>query len=154
TSGNSVRLTDYVLGQPTGHLQDVGRPDDADYVFVDVQFGYWMYQNNYGTGFIKGFAPLVELHYNRAMDNGDSVIANVNGTTIVAQSTQRTDLFNGLVGAQVLLKHNASVSLAYTTPIGNNDTQFDGEFRATLNWYFGGLHNGGTPNLRGLGIRQ
>lgn len=154
TSGNSVRLTDYVLGQPTGRLQDVGRPNDADYVFVDVQFGYWMYQNNYGSGFVKGIAPLVELHYNRAMDDADDVIADVNGTSIIAQSTQKTDLFNGLVGAAVLLKHNASLSLAYTTPIGNNDSQFDGEFRASFNWYFGGPHDGGTTNFRGLALTR
>ncbi len=149
TSGNSARLSSFVLGQPTGQLQDVGRPDDADFVFVDLQFGYWMYQNNCGNGFLKGFAPLVELHYNHALDDADDVIGNVTGANIVANSTQETDLFNGLVGATALLSHNASLTLAYSTPIGNNDAQFDGEFRVSFNWFFGGGNNFG-----GLGLTQ
>lgn len=154
TGGNSARLSTYVLGQPTGQLRDVGNPDDADYVFVDLQFGYWMYQNHCGNGFLKGFAPLVELHYNRAIDDADDVIANVNGADITAISTQKTDLFNGLVGATALLSHNASLSLAYVTPLGNNDAQFDGEFRASFNWFFGGSHDGGVSSFRGLGLTR
>ena len=154
TGGNSARLSSYVLGQPTGQLQDVGNPDDADYLFVDVQFGYWMYQNRCGNGLLRGFAPIVELHYNRAIDDADDVIATVNGTSITAVSTQQTDLFNGLVGATALITDNASLTMAYSMPIGNNDAQFDDELRVSFNWFFGGPRNGSGTNFRGLALTR
>jgi hypothetical protein len=42
------------------------------------------------------------------------------------------------VGAHVLLSENNTLSLGYVTPIGNRAAQpFDGEFRLTLNHFFG-----------------
>lgn len=142
TRGNSVMLSEFVDGEPTGRLLDVGRPDDADYVFFDLSMGYWMYQNQCGRGLLRGFAPMVELHYNHTMDRADSLIAYNGSSLIVSDVTQDTNLFNGVVGATALLTNHATVTVAYATPLNNNDKQFEGELRIMVNFLFGGPNPG------------
>jgi hypothetical protein len=152
--GNSVRSTTFAGMVPTGTLVPVGRPNDSNYIFVDVGLGYWIYRapcygacgcgycdQNLGWGLIRGIAPTVELHYNGSFNEADTLLANGGGGTIVLGDGERTqiDLLNLVLGVTFECYHNANLTVGYATPLaGDDDEQFDSEFRVMFNWYFGG----------------
>jgi hypothetical protein len=138
TGGNQVRLSEFSQGLPTGGLRPAGRPNDAAYMFVDFGFGYWCHLNPAPSAWLSGFAPTVELHYNRTIDEADDVRANLPGVSIQTNAVEDIDLFNGVIGGTALIRQNATLTFGYALPLGNNDDQFDGEVRILFNWLFGG----------------
>lgn len=153
-NGNPVRFTTFNNGNPTGILAPAGRPNDADYVFLTFNIGYWIYRApvpnacccdncsaGYGHGWIQGIAPTFELHYNATVNAADNVTAQRGTSTIRLGDGSRSeiDLWNVVLGTTFQCHHNATLTLGYATPIGDrDDQQFDSEFRAIFNWYFGG----------------
>ncbi|MCA9024725.1 MAG: hypothetical protein KDA86_05895 [Planctomycetaceae bacterium] len=119
---------------------DAGRLQDATYMFLDLNMGYWIYQNPCGN--VRGIAPTFELHYNQGLSSsdfvGDSAAEGIGGGDQVS-------LLNGVVGVNMFLHDNINVQAGYGFPI-SGDQQFDGEARVTLNWLFGP----GGPNHCGL----
>lgn len=150
-TGNPMRFTEFDDGVPTGNLIPVGRPNDADYVFFDINIGYWAYQAPAccdpcgapvgGCGFIRGVAPMLELHYNGTFNEADTVITQQGTSTIRIGDGARSDidLWNVVLGATIECRHNANLTVGYAAPInGDEDEQFDGEVRVVFNWFFGG----------------
>lgn len=153
-NGNPVRFTSFNTGDPTGTLFPVGRPNDSNYLFIDVGLGYWIYRApgygacgcghcdaDLGWGLIRGIAPTIELHYNGSLNEADTVLANRGGGVVVLGDGERTqlDLLNLVLGVTFECRHNANLTLGYAAPIyGDEDEQFDSEFRVMFNWFFGG----------------
>ncbi len=153
-NGNPFRFSDFNAGVPDGNLRTVGRPNDADLVFFDVGIGYWIYQAPlYATGgcgsggcgnrpgWIRGVAPTLELHYNGTINEADTVLVQQGPTAFTVGNGEQSniDLWNLVLGVNLDLSHNATLTLAYATPIrGEGEEQFDTEFRVMFNWFFGG----------------
>ena len=130
TNGNPVSVTDF-----NGGLTPIGRANDVTYLFQSISAGYWTYRDPNSDSIVTGIAPMAELHYNRSLSNTDVVSGN--GFQI-GNFQDNFSLLNATVGVNMLLKDSASLTLGYSTPLGGGaDRQFDGEFRAMLNWYFG-----------------
>jgi hypothetical protein len=153
-NGNNVRFTTFNGGIPTGALIPVGRPNDSNYIFVDIGLGYWIYRapsygacgcgycdRHYGWGLIRGIAPTIELHYNGSFNEADTLLVNGGGGTVVLGDGERTqiDLLNLVLGVTFECHHNANLTVGYATPLaGDDDEQFDSELRVMFNWFFGG----------------
>ena len=130
TNGNPVSVTDF-----NGGLTPIGRANDVTYLYQSISAGYWTYRDPNSDGIVTGIAPMAELHYIRSLSNTDVVAGN--GFQI-GNFQDNFSLLNATLGVNVLLKDSASLTLGYSTPLGGGaDQQFDGEFRAMLNWYFG-----------------
>ncbi|MEM9660566.1 MAG: hypothetical protein AAF961_19545, partial [Planctomycetota bacterium] len=132
TQGNGVSVSPFENGAYTGNLQFADRLRDKDLVYVDFSIGYWLYQGRRSSRFISGLAPIFEVHYNGAVNRGDALVTDA----IRAPASASFDLVNAVAGAVVQFGGNVNMNLAYVTPIGG-DEQFDGEFRMSLNWFFG-----------------
>jgi hypothetical protein len=120
-----------------GNLNSVGRVYNSDLVFMDLSFGYWMVKNVSRRGTITGLAPVVEFHYNKAVDHPSSTVPNVGGA--VAYTNQNLDNLNITVGLNCALPARTMLTAAYIAPVTGQrlDKQMDGEFRFMLNRYFG-----------------
>lgn len=121
-----------------GNLNSVGRVYNSDLVFMDLSFGYWMVKNVSRRGTITGLAPVVEFHYNKAIDHPSSTVPNLGGGT-VAYTNQNLDNLNITVGLNCALPARTMLTAAYIAPVTGQrlDKQMDGEFRFMLNRYFG-----------------
>ncbi len=133
TNGNTVYVNNGL-----GGLRKGGVANDQTYLFADLGMGYWMYQNPANHG-ITGLAPIVELHYNRTLQDADTIRS---GPFTLNTAGDNVEIFDAVIGATAKIGDRAFLTAAYTTPIGNGkDQQFDGEARVTFNWYFGGSVN-------------
>jgi hypothetical protein len=144
-NGNTVRFSDFDTQNgvlvPTGNLLNIGRPNDADFVFFDIAFGYWIYQNHCSPCCVRGIAPTLELHYNGTVREADSAFANRGNVQLQFGNGEQNDLdlWNVVLGVNVALRHNAMLTCGYAAPLDDDDDeQFDGELRVILNWFFGG----------------
>ncbi|MBX3440131.1 MAG: hypothetical protein KF861_21755 [Planctomycetaceae bacterium] len=112
---------------------NAGRLQDQTYLFLDLTAGYWVYQNPCGN--IRGIAPIVEFHYNRSLNDADTIVTT--GSTLGGAENDLS-LLNMIVGLSVFTHNNLQLQAGYGFPVGGADDQFDGEFRLTINWLFGG----------------
>ena len=112
--------------------------------------GYWLYQN--GTSqttfaydgrkqvkrtvysadhWLTGFAPLMELHFNRSLQESDPVQSG----NIIIQSFEQFSLTNLVLGGFMTFGNGGSVTVAWSAPIiGRDDKQFAQELRIALDW--------------------
>lgn len=129
-NGNSVVVTD-----GNGIQNKIGTLQDFTLLYTDMSIGYWLYKAGRGERrTITGIAPITELHYNRALNNGD-VVSDSNNT--VSGVLTDFDNVNIQVGLIFDIRNNARLGLGYATPLGNKfDRVFDNEFRVTYNRYF------------------
>jgi hypothetical protein len=138
-NGNPVYVSSFNNGLPTGNLTKIGNVNDATYAFIDVGFGYWMYRNRHCDGFINGFAPTIELHYNAATRSADTIriddFAGL-GANVRAGSGGDLESTNVVFGMTAIVGTSGTLTLGYATNVGG-DKQHDGEFRAYFNWFFG-----------------
>ena len=135
-SGATVQASDYVSGAPSGAMSTLGVAQDRDYVFVDLNVGWWAYRgfDRGARGWVRGVAPMVEYHLTQSLDGGDA-IAGAAGTAAwsfaapgsVSQSV-------AVIGTNVVLAHGATASIGYATPLGGEQQPFDGALRLTLSW--------------------
>lgn len=138
-NGNPVQATSFNQGIPTGNLSTIGRASDATYTFVDLGIGYWMYRDRHYRGIINGFAPMIELHYNAATDGAETITRNdFSGMGANYQVGTPGDLetTNITFGLTAVVCESGTLTMGYSTPIAGDD-QYDGQFRAFFNWYFG-----------------
>jgi hypothetical protein len=136
-SGNPVSLSSYAQGRPTGDLSRIGRPNDADYVYIGANAGYWIYQGS-GMGPVSGLAPFAEVHYNQTLDVGDRVAGTVEGATFNSGRAPDLQLVNAVVGINASIKYGGLLTVAYATPVGGgNDQQYNSEIRVIFNILFG-----------------
>jgi hypothetical protein len=125
---------DVLVGTP-GALTSIGDARDNAYMFVDLSVGYWIYKAHSRSATIQGVAPILEIHHNTTLDNGDAIEA------IGLAAPGSTSVTNAVFGLTTQMSDNKNLTLGYATPIGG-DSQFDGELRVFFNW---------TPGAGGLG---
>ncbi|QDU40815.1 hypothetical protein Mal4_51770 [Maioricimonas rarisocia] len=140
TNGNTVRT----LNPMTGRLANTGTIQDSTYLFMDLAVGYWVHLNPESDSFVRGLAPVAELHWNRTLDSQDFVAGN--GYVVGNPQQGRIETWNAVVGVNALLHDDATVTVGYGVPIAGGDDQFNGELRIIFNWLFGGA--GSDPQRR------
>lgn len=111
-----------------------GVVQDEAYLYFDVAFGYWLWQENGRFRHLTGVAPVVELHWNRSLEGTDFIERD--GYRL-GEAREATQILNCVIGSYFQLGERADLTLGFTTPVGNgSDQQFDGELRVMFNRYF------------------
>ena len=130
-NGNPVFLNPNVN---QNNLNQIGRLQDLTLLYLDLNFGYWIYRSN-GSG-LTGIAPLIEGHMNRSLSKADCVI-DPTGRTRIQLPIQEFDNFNAVGGLVFEFNRRSRLALGYGVPIGNGaDRAFDSELRVTFNRYY------------------
>ncbi|MEW4528381.1 hypothetical protein [Maioricimonas sp. JC845] len=132
TNGNTVRTYDPM----SGGLRNAGTIQDSTYLFLDLAVGYWVYLEPDSDEFLRGLAPVAELHWNRTLESQDYVTDG--NFTVGSPQAGRIETWNAVVGVNALLHDDATVTVGYGVPIAGGDDQFNGELRIIFNWLFGG----------------
>lgn len=110
-----------------GTVGTIGVPD---YYNMDLGFGYWL-TRHLDRRFMRGVAPLLELHYARARQDSGSFNFSPNGTNTLgslsfgSQDT-RQDSWSFTTGMQVDISRHANARVAGVFPFNKApDRQFD-----------------------------
>ena len=127
TNGNTLRVNNGAGLEKAAVLQERNR------LFLDASAGYWLYRDFGSEAAVTGFAPIAELHYNRSISDADEFVGN--GLRVTG--TDELDLLNGTVGATLLLRDSATLTMGYAAPLAGDEV-FDGEFRVTFTQFLGG----------------
>ena len=83
-------------------------------------------------------ASIFEIHYNRSLNDLDSVdvpvqiSSDVNGFFTLGNPANNIDVLNLLAGGVLDFRGRSQVSVTYGVPV-TNDKQFDGELRVMFN---------------------
>ena len=132
-NGSPVLMPD---GPGTSTLAETGRIHSMLFQYIDISAARWLYKNPHAI--IHGIAAVAELHWNQGLQPGEYATAPYDPNFIFGNTATSVSSLDMTVGAHVLLSENNTLSLGYVTPIGNRAAQpFDGEFRLTLNHFFG-----------------
>ncbi len=145
-NGNPV-----AVGPGGAGLRNVGRLQDSVFLFLDWAVGYWLIRGEqapvlpvssfHEDGRITqryhslGFAPTLELHYARSLDDADVINT---GNLRIGNFSDDVETLTLILGAHLEIGENTNVGLGYATALtGGDDEPFDGAFRLTLNQFFG-----------------
>ncbi len=134
TGGNNLRINPLVFGIPStsSSLVNSGTLGGQVLMSADLQLGYWLFRSN--EGFMQGFAPFVEFHYNSQISSSQTIKL---GTTTVTNISQPDEL-NLATGFITQLWDNTNLSVGLAAPLlGNTSRTFDYQVGVRLNWYFG-----------------
>ena len=138
TIGNPVSLSSYDQGLPTGDLSRIGRAQDASYMFLGGNVGYWIYQGTTPSLPFTGLSPFAEVYYNQSLSRGDRIQGDVSGAQFDSGRPGSLQLVNGVVGMNATMHFGGMLTVAYATPLGGGkDQQYDGEIRVLYNVFFG-----------------
>jgi hypothetical protein len=123
-----------VIVNPTGSQPVlVAKLRDTTFLYADVSFGYWWYENPQAQRLLS-IVPMLELHYNRSLENARTIST---GRVQVGEPTEDIQVLNLLAASTFMFRNGSTMSIGYATPIGNSsDRQFDGELRVIWNRYF------------------
>lgn len=128
-SGNTVAINSTGSG-----LQNVGTLTDSNNIFVDGGIGYWLYQNNTGSG-LTGVIPTLEVHQTNSVQNGDFVTA---GPFQVGNFNGSTNMTSVVAGSTLEFGGRSQLSAGYAAPLGGGaDRQYDGAFQFNFNRFLG-----------------
>jgi len=134
TNGNRVSYNPNFLQD---RLVTLGRTQDSNFFYFDIQNGYWLMRKNPNdtTRGCTGISAVSELHWNRSLNAEDQLVFP-NGSQFSAPRSD-VQILNGLLGMNFVYNHKTSLSFGYTAPIGNgSDHEFKGEGRFIFNRYF------------------
>lgn len=148
TSGKPVLLNQNPF-VPGTSLQPIGRFNDATFLYADVSVGYWLMRDPpESVRTVTGFAPQLELHYNRSLTDSDLVRSG--DAVQVGTGAKNIEVLNLTVGGAFELWHQTLLSVGFCTPLtGGNDDEFNGELRVLLSHRFGGGRGlASTPSNR------
>ena len=135
---------DDVMSDPsgTGTLTKAGTFQDPTLLYLDLQVGAWLLRDTRPTQRkrLRGLASIFELHYNRNLNDLDSVDvpaffsagSGVTGTFVVGDPEADIDVLNALAGIVLDFRGGTNMAVTYGLPL-TNDKQFDSEVRVTLN---------------------
>lgn len=128
-NGNSVYFDPAIAGAltKTGHL------NDQNSLFIDVGAGFWLVRNEDGNSFVRGIAPIAELHYNQSMNKADVVGLGALG---VGDLSGNYSILNTTLGINFDLRTNTTMMLGVALPL-TADRQFNYELSLQLNQRFG-----------------
>jgi hypothetical protein len=121
TNGNPVSISG---GERIGRLQQ------ATLLSLDAQLGYWAVRS---SGWLRGVAPFLELHYTTTISDGDFVSA---GPGLFIADSSGFDAFNMSAGLMAQIG-NLHFLLGATVPLRNDDRFFDYLLGIRANWLFG-----------------
>ncbi len=130
-------------GNPTLIRGVSGRLQDQSLLFMDVSAGYWLYKNRCAR-FLKGVAPVVELHYSTTLQSSDSTPFAPTASAPLGYEIEeitnpvgRQDLLNITGGLHFQLLRSTVLTVSGVAPLRRGtDHDFDGEFSIQLNHYF------------------
>jgi hypothetical protein len=130
-NGNGV---DVIVGPQSFH----GRLRDPTLMYADVSIGYWLYRDALGGGgggWLRGVAPIVELHYTTTLQDAQGFEAFGSGITALQQ---RIDVLNLTAGLQFELGASSWLSVAAVAPLRTEpgDKLFDAEVVVQFNRRF------------------
>ena len=117
-------------------LEHVGYLNDTAFQYVDVGIGWWAYRScpRMCRWRLRSVALTAELHWNTSLQDGDHI---EDDDFLVGNTATNVEVWDATVGMHVRLC-DTTISLAYITPLGGGEDQpFDGEFRLTVNRWFG-----------------
>jgi hypothetical protein len=121
------------LGNPVTILGiSNGRVQNTNFLYLDAGFGYYAYENTNSSAWIRSVVPMIEFHYNVALEDGHFVTdpsGIVVGSTLGGQN-----IFNLTVGASTLIGRNASLNAGWVTAL--SDPKFNWELNCALNFRF------------------
>ena len=138
-SANQTFFTPIVDG--VSQARQDGLLNDQSLMQFDVALGYWVYRNPRAK-WIRGFAPIAELHYTTTTDNADLIpFNNAAGAyqSIVGNTLNRLDIINMTVGSAMQVGDRGTLSSGVVLPLnrGDHNFLFDWEFQLQLNYRFG-----------------
>jgi hypothetical protein len=114
-------------------LTQVGRVRYPTFLYLSFGTGWWLHRDDRAR--FSGFAPVMELHLNQALEEFQPIRSQ--GYQL-GQNPGLVSVINGLVGCNFEWGTRSTLSLAFVTPLGGGlDRFFDGELRALWNWRFG-----------------
>lgn len=130
---------DVVGGAPGRSL---GRLNDQNLFQTDFSLGRWLYRN-YDSGYSRGLAGVLELHYTSTMQDADVLnvaVVTARSGTIGGQfgnPANRSDILNLTAGLHWQLTDLSNFRVGCAIPLRNDpDRQFDTEIQASFNRYF------------------
>ena len=128
TSGNTVRGDLMAM-----NLKQIGVIQDPTLLFLDVSFGYWLYDEP-DAGCLTGVAPIIELHYTTTLNEADLVQRD--GFT-VGDLSRNFNILNLTLGTHFEFHDRCSLRPGFVIPLRNgDDQQFDFEFFLQANMGF------------------
>lgn len=133
TGGNRIDAAEF--GGPATTL---GLYNPQNLLYVDLGFGYWLYQNEGSEG-LTNLAALLELHYTSTLQDTDSVTGLAGGRAVdFTNNFNRFDILNLTAGLQAQLNTLTFVRVACVVPLGAADDErfFDTELQFQLNRRF------------------
>lgn len=127
----------------------VAKPKDVDFLYADISMGYWLYSKaprvnvmrqgqmintrSMGSRGLTGFAPRLELHYNRALESTSST--PFGNEIIPGNAVDDLESLNLTLGATMMFGSDRELTFAWGAPILNRgDSDFDNELRVSFNW--------------------
>lgn len=126
-----------VLGDTdlTGTLRPIGKINDPTTMFLDLAIGRFVYESPDPGSWIRQVALQVEGHYFRTLQANDVALQD---EASVGLPGEGIDTLNLVFGATFMMPGQSALKLGYAVPtIGDNQVQFDNEFRAIFNYHFG-----------------
>lgn len=135
SSGRPVRANANALNG--GFLGQVGELNDATFLYVDINTGFWLVQEpEDSTATITGIAPMFELNYNATVSDSDQVTFLPLGT--IGQRGRDVEFLNATIGCVFELHHSSNITVGYSVPLaGGQDEEYDGHLRAMFTHRFG-----------------
>jgi hypothetical protein len=120
-----------------------GRLQDQSLLFLSTSIGYWAYRDPCAR-FVKGIAPVIELHYTTTLQSPDAAPAELNGETpedyeiaTITNPAWRQDIMNLTGGFHFQLFQSTRLTVAGAFPLRSNwDREFDAEFTMQLTHYY------------------
>lgn len=133
TCGNRIDA-----GDVDGPFNTLGRCNPQNLLFFDLGYGYWLYQNDAGSG-LASLAAILELHYTSTLQDTDLVRGNAGGRVVnFTNNFNRFDILNLTAGLQAQFNTLTFLRVACVVPLGARDDQrfFDAEVQVQLNRRF------------------
>lgn len=112
-----------------------GTLSEANFLYLDFQVGYWLYQNHDRT-WLRGAAAMVELHESAILTQANELQVLFPGDP-VTEPPQQFSLTTMSVGLNIELTTLTNLRVGAAFPVTrHHDPYFDGEFILQLNRYF------------------
>ena len=132
TNGNEVLFNPTLSG-----MQSIGRFTSPTIFQLDGQLGYWLISPRESRGFLRGFAPFVELHYNSTISDPDTVTSDA-GNLIIGDPSGNRDELNMSAGFSMLLGRRITFTVGAVAPlVRESDRSFDYQIGCRANVFFG-----------------
>ena len=105
-----------------------GVVQDQSLLFLTASHGTWIYRNDQRSAFLRGIAPIFELHYTTTMQDTDVFFDPISGKRI-RNPGNRLDILNVTGGLRLQLGAQTFVTASAVAPLRDGwDKLFDSEF--------------------------